>query len=273
MCIAAATQHLHASLIPPFHTAHHLFSSLSPVSVYSPGNSPHSHNDFEPFEPNSSIPTSLPHLPVSTAPCTTSCMSDYSTVTSMAPHHQPMVYPPTSMMPFDHSLPFEMHPSYPAAHPPPALLPTQFSDPGVESMDPIKILTEDRVTGATIQYYSDNHLPPVSVAEFSAQQFTQLADPGFPHHNFHHEYPAAAQQHAPRGEFINAVSSGPPLILILLVPTGRPTKPRKQKVPTEVDTSEIKGTSTDKHFHTPTHSLVHTLTLHGYPSLPIVFPF
>ena len=92
------------------HSSPSLLFSLSPVSVYSPGNSPHSHNDFEPFEPNSSIPTSLPHLPVSTAPCTTSCMSDYSTVTSMAPHHQPMVYPPTSMMPFDHSLPFEMHP-------------------------------------------------------------------------------------------------------------------------------------------------------------------
>ena len=73
-------------------------------------------------------------------------------------------------------------------------------------MDPIKILAEDRVTGATIQYYSDNHLPPVSVAEYSAQQYTaSLADPGFSHHHAF-EYPAP-QPHAPRGEIVNAVSS------------------------------------------------------------------
>ena len=131
----------------------------------------------------------------------TSCMSDFDTITSIATNQPPMVYPPTSMIPtpFDPSLPYELHASY---VPPPALLPTaQFNEGPVESLEPIKILAEDRVTGATIQYYGDTQLPPppTSVAEFPTQQFTALGEPSFHHHGFH-DYPAA-QPHVTRGDY------------------------------------------------------------------------
>ena len=47
-----------------------------------------------------------------------------------------------------------------------ALLPIQFSCQGFGSS--VKILAHDRLTGATIQYYSVNQLPPMSATEHSA---------------------------------------------------------------------------------------------------------
>ena len=120
----------------------------------------------------------------------------------------------------------------PTSSPQPTQLPTSFSCLGLEN--PIKlILAEDRITRSTIQYYSDNQLPPVSAAEFSAQPFTMLADPSV----------LAAQPRVLRGWLINMLCVLPRLYLD--VSAGRPSKPRKQKAPTEVDISGIKGTPTD----------------------------
>lgn len=190
---------------------HHLtlsFSlSLTLVSVYSPRNSP-CQTELDPHfieSPASTIATTLSHnhqtpdLVSSAQQPTSSCISfPITTTTSIAQHHQqPMVYPPTSMMPGPYDpLPYELQTSF---APPPTLLPAPFSDPIAESMDPIKILAEDRVTGNTIQYYSDNHLPPASVAEFPSQQFGPLGDPNAFPGSFHPEFPVTTQHNMRTG--------------------------------------------------------------------------